>query len=680
MAQKNDPSASSRALLVFRDRSYAHQARKALRGAGIKTDLVDNGFEALVAARRATFAVIVYEHELADASGFSFIAHAREAEVAAPILLVVRGRSSTLDMAALQLDAQIHRRERGIAALARRVRAMVQEPSHARGPLSDSSWGGRKPREGRAGTLPTIPGLRIKRRISAGGMGVVFEAWDLSRKCNVALKLLHPELAHDRGLCKRFLTEARHAASVVHPRIIRIIEISASKLPWFTMELVGGCNLRGLLKRERLEYGRILEIVGQVAEALQVAHAQDIIHRDIKPSNIMIDAEGQVKVLDFGLAKCFRLDQDLTRTGQVLGTPAYFSPEQASGGEVDGRCDLYSLGVTLYEALAGTAPFRASTSAGYIYLHRFCTPRSIKALRPELPAGLEMLLRSLLAKNPDKRPANPSALLAALAELRQEIDNLGLSHGRLGGARLAPLRFRDASSPRPYIPLGETSARTPAGPGAHASGLRKLLVAACLFALLAGGAWWLHHSDPPLAPTRWGLAGSPPLLAVPPESLEASAHGPMVWQRGEAAGDLVGRGRGWLPVLAARSRFCIDGWLRDLGAESFGLYLLHNGEQQFSLKVVREANVRSWVIAVLREDASGERWSFPLHSAPFEELQAFGIEVEGNTVRFELGRDQIYQELLPDDAGVVPALFVESDTGAAGFEQLRVRFALPQVE
>lgn len=256
--------------------------------------------------------------------------------------------------------------------------------------------------------------------------------------------------------------------------------------------------------------------------------------------------------------------------------------------------------------------------------------------------------------------------------MQREVESLGLSQARLGGARLAPLRFRDASSPRPYVPLGGTTPQAPAGPRVRGRTLQRDILVGLLLVILLAATWWLQRDGVPQPPVDWGLPGSLPLLAVSPDSLSGRSRGEVRWQR-DAAGALEGRGHGWLPVLQATPRFQLEGWLRDLGAAAFGVHLLRGDDVHFSLKMLNE---RRWVIAVVREDQSGERWVFPLHSGSFEQALAFRIEVDAQEVTVELGREQVYRERLTSD-GLVPAIFVESDTGAAGFEELRVRFPLP---
>jgi serine/threonine protein kinase len=217
-----------------------------------------------------------------------------------------------------------------------------------------------------------IAHYRILRKLGEGGMGEVYLAQDTRLQRVVALKLLTARRAQDRRWRQRFLTEARAASALNHPNVCVIYDVGETddQRPYLAMEYVEGLTLQALLREAPLEMKEVVEMAIQMADALDAAYVRGIVHRDIKPSNICITERGQVKVLDFGLAKRFGVsepeeDQDTTlhetAPGEVLGTPYYMSPEQAVGRPVDHRTDIFSLGAVLYEMTTRQLPFRGET-------------------------------------------------------------------------------------------------------------------------------------------------------------------------------------------------------------------------------------------------------------------------------------------------------------------------------
>ncbi len=298
--------------------------------------------------------------------------------------------------------------------------------------------------------LEQISYYKIKRKLGEGGMGEVYFAEDerLSRK--VALKILPDSIKKDRKTLNRFLQEARLAANLNHPNICTIYEVSDSEeTPLLAMELIEGETLAEKIKSDELELFDTLKIASQVADALDEAHVNGVIHRDIKASNIIINKRGQVKVLDFGLAKTISTEvseDDITRAkteeGMLVGTVQYMSPEQALGRKLDGRTDLWSLGVLLYEMVCGEVPFKASTHAGVFdeILHKEPTPPS--EINKEIPEELEKIILKLLEKDADMRYQTASDLLADLKRLRRNLgesfessESIGLSSSSTSGFR-----------------------------------------------------------------------------------------------------------------------------------------------------------------------------------------------------------------------------------------------------
>ncbi|MEP7226026.1 MAG: protein kinase [Gemmatimonadales bacterium] len=293
----------------------------------------------------------------------------------------------------------------------------------------------------------------LQREIGRGGMATVYLARDLKHRRAVAIKILHPHLAASIEL-ERFQREVEIAARLNHPRILTLIDSGAADgFLYYVMPYVQGESLRGRLTREpRLPLGEAVRITREVASALGYAHAQGVVHRDIKPENVMLH-EGEATVTDFGISKALRSGTEaaLTQAGLALGTPAYMSPEQASGDEeLDGRSDLYSLGCMLFEMLAGQPPFAGPTAQAVI-VKRFTEPvPSIRASRPGVSVALEKVLSRLLARNPADRFASATQLVQALATVPDESVNPGaettmVSPQQTAGKSIAVLPFVDMS-------------------------------------------------------------------------------------------------------------------------------------------------------------------------------------------------------------------------------------------
>jgi serine/threonine protein kinase/Flp pilus assembly protein TadD len=263
---------------------------------------------------------------------------------------------------------------------------------------------------------------KLEREVGRGGMATVYLARDLKHRRAVAIKILHPHLAANVGP-ERFQREVEVAARLNHPRILTLIDSGeAEGFLYYVMPFVQGESLRGRLTRQpELPLADALRITREVASALGYAHGQGVVHRDIKPENVMFH-EGEATVTDFGISKALSSGTDaaLTLTGTALGTPAYMSPEQAAGDEVDGRSDLYSLGCMLYEMLAGQPPFTGATAQAII-VKRFTEPApSIRKTRPGVSAAVEKVLARALARNPHERFATAAQLVQALATVPDE--------------------------------------------------------------------------------------------------------------------------------------------------------------------------------------------------------------------------------------------------------------------
>ncbi len=255
---------------------------------------------------------------------------------------------------------------------------------------------------------------RVDAKLGEGGMGVVYKAHDSLLQRSVAIKTLTPALLGADGV-RRFLREAQSSASLNHPHIVSIFDVVEEAGSFaIVMELVEGKTLRELLP---LSIDRLIEITTQILQGLEYAHAQGIVHRDIKPENIVIAADGVAKLMDFGLARSEGRSR-LTQTGLIVGTVSYLAPEQALGGQVDGRSDLYSLGAVLYEAVAGHPPFASEDPISVITQHINVPPVAPHWHNPAVPQGIETVILKLLAKDPLRRYQTAREVLEALTAVR----------------------------------------------------------------------------------------------------------------------------------------------------------------------------------------------------------------------------------------------------------------------
>jgi len=384
-----------------------------------------------------------------------------------------------------------------------------------------------------AGT--TIARYKIVSLLGSGAMGDVYRAHDRTLDREVALKVLPPELVHDRERVRRFAQEARAASALSHPHIVTIHEVGHarpsatvqqiadrntkrnSEVHYIAMEFVDGHTLRETLGTA-LPLRRAVELLAQVADGLGKAHAAGIIHRDLKPENIIVANEGYAKVVDFGLAKLIDADRGwnpigadsptlraITQNGEVLGTPGYMSPEQITGGMVDVRADVFSFGCILYEAITRMRPFEAESFVDTLYKILHEDPPSIAAIAPATPPELQRIVSKCLAKNREERY---QSIRDAAIDLRQWLHQ--------GEASEQPVR-RD-----------------------RASQLRVVLLATTLAALPVLGWIFLGHrqnatSEPPQQTIRRVTTnGRTPLVAISPDAryiayVSADANGAGVW-------------------------------------------------------------------------------------------------------------------------------------------------------
>ena len=270
----------------------------------------------------------------------------------------------------------------------------------------------------------TISHYKILSKLGEGGMGVVYKAEDTKLKRIVALKFLPQQLTANETDKARFLQEAQAAAALNHPNVCVIHDIQEHEGQRFiVMEYVEGQTLRNKMKNERLKIKESIDYATQIAEALKAAHAKDIIHRDIKSENIMVTSNGQIKVMDFGLAK-LRGSVKLTKTSTTAGTLSYTSPEQIQGKEVDARSDIFSFGVVLYEMLTGQLPFKGEYDSAVVYSILDEEPEPVQQFIPGVSSELIHLINRILEKDPENRYQSMKDVLIDLKRMRRETDQI----------------------------------------------------------------------------------------------------------------------------------------------------------------------------------------------------------------------------------------------------------------
>ena len=323
----------------------------------------------------------------------------------------------------------------------------------------------------------TLGNYRIESRLGAGGMGEVYRAVHTRLNRPAAIKVLHANQAEDPTFQARFLREARAAAALSHPNIVEVFDFGEQDgASYLVMELIPDGSLRTLLRQRATGQGWSLglgvDLVRQAAEGLAYAHAHGMVHRDIKPDNLLLhrldspergatSERYELKISDFGLARLVDDGGELTVTGMVMGTPTYMSPEQCQGGELDGRSDLYSLGVVLYEVATGSPPFRVKSLSEAVFKHISTPPVPPREIRPDLPVTLEEVIMRCLEKRPEDRFATGTELAEAL-------------DGALGDTELRTIiTTRDSAAPATPTPaaLADSTAPTVADstPGRRAS-------------------------------------------------------------------------------------------------------------------------------------------------------------------------------------------------------------------
>jgi serine/threonine-protein kinase len=258
---------------------------------------------------------------------------------------------------------------------------------------------------------------QILSELGRGGMGIVYHAYDKQLKEQVAIKLLSPLLSTDQDALERLKREVSLARRVTHPNVIRIHDISeVNSLHYVSMEYFAGTSLKEHLKQSGpLSLLSAYQILSQVCDGLEAAHSQAVVHRDLKARNIMIGSSGQVKIIDFGLARSIHLD-GMTATGLIMGTPEYMAPEQVAGKHVDERADIYALGVILFEMMTGRVPFTGDSAIAVGFQQLKDSPQRPSSINPQIPEEVDRIILKALAKDPIHR-------YRTVAEMRKEFES-----------------------------------------------------------------------------------------------------------------------------------------------------------------------------------------------------------------------------------------------------------------
>lgn len=359
--------------------------------------------------------------------------------------------------------------------------------------------------------------------LGRGQMGVVYLAHDPKIDRKIALKVLRQDRLASEDFIVRFMKEAKAVGRLSHPGIVTVYDIGQDQETVFiAMELLEGVSMEEWMSAGAPQMADIVDIAVQIAEALDYAHRRGIVHRDIKPTNIIVTLDGKVKLTDFGIARIEDASATYqTQAGEILGTPSYMSAEQVMGKTIDGRSDLYSLGVILYQLCTGTRPFKGANLSAVFMAITQETPPAPHELNPSLSPAMSRLILRSLSKTPEERFANGNEMAAALKACLQD--------GDIGSAPQAPADDKTHVLPRPVTPPRKRR-------------LGPLIAGVCLLALLvAGGAYWArsYFSDTQ-TPSKPSPTSVEPDRPVAEETatirIESTPPGALVYVDGELKG------------------------------------------------------------------------------------------------------------------------------------------------
>lgn len=342
----------------------------------------------------------------------------------------------------------------------------------------------------------------IKSELGRGGMATVYRAYDPRFEREVALKVLPREFLHDGSFRVRFEREAKTIASLEHPAIVPVYDVGEDDgQPYFVMRLMPGGSLSEIISKGPLALKEAARVMNRLGPALDEAHAKGIIHRDLKPGNILFDRSHEPYVSDFGIAKIAQSQGSTVTGGAIIGTPAYMSPEQAQGDPIDGRSDIYALGVILYEMLAGVQPYQATTPMAVVVKHITDPIPHILDWNPNLPAGIEAIIEKAMAKNPDQRFSTAGEMATALDALaRGETVEAALKTAVLSVSHTQANKTRMAGKAEATRKLGleETSDKKPVSPMAWILPIAGVAVVGVI-GLIVVAAFFIFNSQIPTA-------------------------------------------------------------------------------------------------------------------------------------------------------------------------------------